>query len=550
MAARDLTVYYQTPSPEPAAAAAALSLEEIARLLYSGRILLHLWRYRDAQLLADRIDNIPRPSVTSTVVRLLGRRNARFLDAEGREDTITYAKAGSRLLNMASDFFEARSKLDRVRRDVRARLRRARNGPPECRPYLPTNPCVFLRTVQDYGTRAGGSVGHIAGVLNNLDRFTGPAIFFTTAPVPTVRADIETHLIPRPKRLADFPEERMAVAPMLTPAWANRVLAGRPLSLVYQRYSPFDYTGLLLAEKHHVPFVVEYNGSEVWVARNWGRPFKHEALALDIELLNLLAADVVVVVSKPMLEELVARGVPAEKVLVNPNGVNPDHYSPAIGGEQVRKRYGFGGQTVVGFIGTFGPWHGAEVLADAFGRLLAAHPEYRDRVRLLLIGDGSRMGEVKAHLARHKVADRAVLTGIVPQAEGPAHLAACDLLASPHVPNPDGTPFFGSPTKLFEYMAMGKGIVASDLDQIGEVLEHDRTAWMVRPGDAEDLARGLRVLLDDPERRRRIGAAARAEVVARYTWEEHTRKIIDKLASVCPPPRPEPLTTTVAECRR
>ena len=78
------------------------------------------------------------------------------------------------------------------------------------------------------------------------------------------------------------------------------------------------------------------------------------------------------------------------------------------------------------------------------------------------------------------------------------------------MPNPDGTPFFGSPTKLFEYMAMGKGIVASDLEQIGEVLEHGRTAWLVPPGDVDALADGLRRLIDDPalaRDARRRGAA-------------------------------------------
>jgi glycosyltransferase involved in cell wall biosynthesis len=112
-------------------------------------------------------------------------------------------------------------------------------------------------------------------------------------------------------------------------------------------------------------------------------------------------------------------------------------------------------------------------------------------------------------------------------------LAACDLLASPHVPNPDGTPFFGSPTKLFEYMAMGKGIIASDLDQIGEVLEHDQTAWMVQPGDTESLMLGLKILIDNPEIGKRLGEAARREVVAKYTWKEHTRKIIEKLKERC-----------------
>ena len=126
-----------------------------------------------------------------------------------------------------------------------------------------------------------------------------------------------------------------------------------------------------------------------------------------------------------------------------------------------------------------------------------------------------------------------MLTGAVAQEAGPAHLAACDILVAPHVPNADGTPFFGSPTKLFEYMAMGKGIVASDLDQIGEVLRHDETAWLVRPGDVASLVEGLLALIGDPGLRDRLGRAAREAAVARHSWSEHTRRIVHTLEERC-----------------
>ena len=82
-------------------------------------------------------------------------------------------------------------------------------------------------------------------------------------------------------------------------------------------------------------------------------------------------------------------------------------------------------------------------------------------------------------------------------------------------------------------MAMGKGIVASDLEQIGDILEHDRTAWMVEPANADSLMAGLNTLIDDVQRRERLGQAARREVTASYTWHEHTRKIIEKLKERC-----------------
>jgi len=250
-----------------------------------------------------------------------------------------------------------------------------------------------------------------------------------------------------------------------------------------------------------------------------------EQLAGRIERANLAYADLIVVVSGALRDELLARGIPAERILVNPNGVDPDRYAPARDGAPVRCRSGLEAKLVIGFIGTFGPWHGAEVLARAIRPVVERLPQ----AHFLFVGDGIRMAAVREVVAREGVASYVTFTGLVPQDEAPAYLAACDILASPHVPNADGSRFFGSPTKLFEYMAMGKGIVASDLEQIGEVLTHDRTAWLVRPGDVEDLVAGIVTLGSDPEVRTRLGVAARAEAVARYTWDAHVRRILGRM---------------------
>jgi glycosyltransferase involved in cell wall biosynthesis len=169
------------------------------------------------------------------------------------------------------------------------------------------------------------------------------------------------------------------------------------------------------------------------------------------------------------------------------------------------------------------------VLAKAFAALLHDHPEHRDSLRLLMIGTGPEANEARHVIEAAGVADAVVFTGLVAQEDGPAHLAACDVLVSPHVPNADGSPFFGSPTKLFEYMAMGKGIVASDLDQIGEVLRHGENAWLVRPEDAAALAAGMDRLVRDPGLRGALGAAARREAIAHHTWHAHVRRTLDAL---------------------
>ncbi len=395
---------------------------------------------------------------------------------------------------------------------------------------------AFLRTDLLFGVSSGGSIGHISGVLNNLGHFTGSPLFITTDTIPTVQNNIESRQIHPGPHFWDFAELPSLFFNLKLENEAISLVADKKLAFVYQRYCWNNYTGVKLARHSQVPFVLEYNGSEIWVSRHWGRRLKYEELSEWIEMLNLKAAQLIVVISSPLKEELLRRGIDSKKILVNPNGVDPDRYFPDIDGSNVRRQYDLNNKTVIGFIGTFGQWHGAEVLAEAFGLLLKNFPEYRESVRLLMIGDGVTMPQVKESLDKAGVGDASILTGQVPQEDGPAHLAACDILASPHVPNPDGTPFFGSPTKLFEYMAMGKGIVASDLDQIGDILKHEQTALMVKPGDANALMYGLKMLIDHPELRQRLGKAAREEVVMKYTWKEHTRKIVDKLRSVLQQP--------------
>ena len=114
-----------------------------------------------------------------------------------------------------------------------------------------------------------------------------------------------------------------------------------------------------------------------------------------------------------------------------------------------------------------------------------------------------------------------MFTGPLPREKVVEYLDACDILVSPHIPMPDGSRFFGSPTKVFEYMAMGKGIVASRLEQLAEVLEHDRTAVLVTPGDVDELAAAILDLAVNPAKREALGDAARRAAVEHHSWSRN-----------------------------
>ncbi len=191
---------------------------------------------------------------------------------------------------------------------------------------------------------------------------------------------------------------------------------------------------------------------------------------------------------------------------------------------------------IFGFIGTFGYWHGIDVLEKIIPRLIAAD----EQIQFLLMGDGMLRKQLEDSLGEQIAAGKVCFTGVIPQEKAPQYLAQCDAFLCPTQPNSDGTRFFGSPTKLFEYMSMAKPIVASNLEQLAQIIS---PALCVNNGNKE-VGNAVGILVDplniqefidacllcmslSEEDRKLLGDNARKKVLEQYTWQSHVQKIID-----------------------
>ena len=222
------------------------------------------------------------------------------------------------------------------------------------------------------------------------------------------------------------------------------------------------------------------------------------------------AADGYVTITRAFAKELAGLFGERRRVAAAPSGVRLDSsrtYAPSPQTEPA----------TVAYAGHFYSWKGADVVLEALARL--------PRVHGLLIGGrptDSDLGRLRALAGARGLTGRVTFTGLVAPSEVGPLLARADVLALPTVDTPYAR--YTSPLKLFEYMAAGRPIVASDLPALREIVEQGRTATLVAPGDPEAMAAGVRALLDDPVGADRMARAALDEV-ARYSWARRAERL-------------------------
>lgn len=200
--------------------------------------------------------------------------------------------------------------------------------------------------------------------------------------------------------------------------------------------------------------------------------------------------DHVFTICEGLRADIVARGIPAEKVTVIPNAVDVDSFQLANPPDpQLQQKWGLTGQTVIGFIGSFYAYEGLDLLLDSFPKILEAAPE----TRLLLVGGGPQENNLKQQAQTLGISDKVIFTGRVPHQEVNRYYDLIDVLAYPR--HSMRLTELVTPLKPLEAMAQGKLFVASDVGGHQELIQHRHNGILFKAGSSGDLAGSIRELI-------------------------------------------------------
>lgn len=390
-----------------------------------------------------------------------------------------------------------------------------------------------MRVLYHHRTRAADAQGvHIAEMIQafrELGHEVEMAALVTSSPESgTKSADVEKPLWQRVVQRIPFFYEVLQLGYNLFGLWiiSKAIRRFRP-DFIYERYSLFNFAGILAARWYGIPLVLEVNSPLAQEIKDEGL-LKLFRLGLWAERVICNSSTAVVVVTAVLGRILTENGVRPELLHVVPNGIAPGKFKVSEPDADLRRQHGLEARLVIGFVGWFRPWHGLEMLVEAFhaGELAEAGAS------LLLVGDGPAMPELRQIVARLGLEKVVVFTGPQPHAEVARYVALFDLAAQP------AANAYCCPMKIIEYLALGKPVVAPAQDNICELLEDGLDAVLFPPGDAQALATSLRRLAGSPEAVARLTANARQSVRRRgFLWTRNAERVISLIAGPARTPR-------------
>ena len=284
---------------------------------------------------------------------------------------------------------------------------------------------------------------------------------------------------------------------------------------IYERYNIYMPAGIWIKKRYKLPLLLEVN-APLFDERSKFNGIALPWLARWTERYTWNHADHVLPVTQVLADRIKHEGVINERITVIPNGIDPDKFNDYLNTDKAKKSLGLTGKLVLGFTGFMREWHGLEnVLAMLVG-------EGNENRFLLLVGDGPAREGLINRACQLGVTDRVLITGVIERDKIVDYVSAFDIALQPDVVD------YASPLKLFEYLALGRAIVAPAKANILEVLTDGDDAVLFEPGNNQAFVLAIEKLCDDAELRYIVSKNAKQLInIKKYFWDNNASSVID-----------------------
>ncbi len=237
-------------------------------------------------------------------------------------------------------------------------------------------------------------------------------------------------------------------------------------------------------------------------------------------------ASQVAILCDGLKNDLIKRGIPAEKITPVFNGVNLEDFKTTEPDSEYRQNWRLTGKTVIGFIGSFYRYEGLDLLVKAFAEIAKSYPD----TVLLLVGGGEVEQEIKEQVEHLQLQDRVIMPGRIPHTRVPGAYSLIDILVYPRYSM--RLTELVTPLKPLEAMAMGKVLVASNVGGHHELIKDGKTGVLFAAGSDHALADALTRLLDNPQFREKLQETALKWVAKNHSWSK-TTSVYKQIYSGC-----------------
>lgn len=284
---------------------------------------------------------------------------------------------------------------------------------------------------------------------------------------------------------------------------------------VYERYNLFLLAGIWLRRLTGATLLLEVNGP-IFEERSQHDGLSLKAFAGWAQGVTWRGADMVLPVTEVLAGYVRRYGVPDTRICVIPNGINPGRFSGSLPLATAKQKLQLTDRLVLGFTGFIRSWNALDRVIELIARDGAKH-----NMHLLVVGDGPARQELEQLAATRNISDRLTITGVIDRDSVADYVSAFDIALIP------GVTEYASPLKLFEYLALGRAIVAPDMPNIREILKDNENAVLFDANHDGAFANAIARLCDDADLRRHVAKNAKAAIAEQgLSWSRNAERVV------------------------